>query len=468
MAEENISYQYIGQIKATIDGQEESIGVEDIVKTPTTITMNNITQVYGRNIILDAIVTDNKNIGVNIGEVLFEIKKIDEDVSQYKTLGYSTNNDNGKFTYNIENISSYYEGSYNIRATYIQNRYYKESTITDVVLKIKKLDIEILINDTNNEYKIENNILNKYVKPNHVVDISFNINLLDNGNIVDSDVNKISNEEISFIIDDVEYKTNIIDNIAQYSFNSNDIGDIDKLETMIVKVSFKGTSQYISCNKISYINTSMTEKLLFDYINIIISPLNTNIKIKDIYSKYNQQTYIGANIIDENAVNVKFGNVIYTITKDVDIITDGVTTTQKQTIETGEGKVQDGYFYVITSIKDDITNTEQSDIIELPDLIPTKIELTISPSTTVSANSNVVYTAHVYNSGDNTINITEGVVIFLMDDIIQKTVELNEDGIATYQDTLTSKATHKIKAIYKGIFEYNSSESDVQNLTVGD
>ena len=50
MAEENISYQYIGQIKATIDGQEESIGVEDIVKTPTTITMNNITQVYGRNI----------------------------------------------------------------------------------------------------------------------------------------------------------------------------------------------------------------------------------------------------------------------------------------------------------------------------------------------------------------------------------------------------------------------------------
>lgn len=444
MSNETLKYKEIGKVTASIDNQNKTLVVNDIDKYQTIVKVDNIYKVYGKPITLSAKVLDINNTPVNIGQVLFKINN--------KEVGYAINpTDDGVFSLDIIDVAKYFEQIYNIEARYIENRYYQTSIGTGK-LTITKLNMNISIN----EVKLSNDTLIINSKPNQLVELNANINLYYMGDTKYNSDDIISNNSLKFIIDNNEYQVIIKDNKAQCNFVTNDIGNeiATQIKTMNIGIKFEETLQYHACNQITYNDKQ------YDSIKVIIDPIDTNIKIKDIYSKYGQPTYISADIIDEYARDVKFGQVEYKIQ---DYNDDG------EVILTlnGNGAVSNGYVYFIESITNNISNNETVIMGEYPNKIQTKTVLTL-PSSNVTVGDKgvtVEYEAQVFND-DNT-PITNGIVVFTMDDVPISSVEVNNDGKVYASNILTYKGTHKIQAHYKGMFEYQTSDSDIQNLIVG-
>lgn len=435
-------YKKVSTIKATIDGQDKELDVQELVRQDVTITFTDNTktaQSFGESIFLE--------VEVKIGEVPVDTGQIHFTIDD-NDYGYFVVNKQGIASTEITDVDKYTKGIYNITAVYLQNKYYNECVKT-IEYRIEQFTPEIFID---NAYLNDNNRLEIHTKPNTLINLETRI------------VPKYKNIEevmysgtLNYKVDGTSYSEQITKNHVNCSFVTKNLEDTPstKQKLMEVSVKFNETNKYAECHQITY------NGIKYDSIYIVIDPLTTHIKVKDINSKYNQETYIGANILDENAANVNFGEIAYTI-KDTD--DNGVVI--EDSIMTGTAVVSNGYTHFVKLIKTVLENDPVTTIEEYPSTIKTTTTLVLPQSevTVGTDGTTVEYEATVLTSDNKPV--TSGIVVFTMDDKVISSIELNTEGKAYASNIVTKAATRTIKAYYKEFFEYEKSESETKQLII--
>ena len=140
-------YKKVSTIKATIDGQDKELDVQELVRQDVTITFTDNTktaQSFGESIFLEAEVKVGE-VPVDTGQIHFTINDND--------YGYFVVNKQGIASTEITDVDKYTKGIYNITAVYLQNKYYNECVKT-IEYRIEQFIPEIFID---NAYLNDNN-----------------------------------------------------------------------------------------------------------------------------------------------------------------------------------------------------------------------------------------------------------------------------------------------------------------------
>lgn len=402
-------------ITIIIDGQPYEINVKTINKEDAKFVINKL----NNTALQDDIIVDATLSPVEQAVITISLWNLDKTI-QYYTANISTND--GHILHNIPNNLPI--GQYLVTLEYAGNKYYNKTDISKQI-EIKRREIFC---------DIESKVF--YVRPNSTFTKTFRIVDKLNGK-------PINNCEISYVYKDEIF--NIISNNNGYVNIEVEIPDTDKTHC---------TSNVLAYPIIFYLDDSESYSLKDTTIKLMIDKLDTELSANYANTDYGQ--IIQGHVISTNGY-ANYGIVDVSILKNY-----------KERVNVDSA----GYFETDLISIDDIIDQLHSDsegVFTTSMDIPTVIN--IEGEKNISVGDDMRITATVQDNKGNIV--VDGVVDFELYNNQNKLVyryvdELDNSGQVIFIFYTSKKGKYHIKATYKSIIAYRSSESEEINITVGE